>query len=471
MPFCEALHQENLVLKEENKQLRGDNKKLMAQLTLNSGNSSIPSSKDGFKPPKVRSSREKSDKKPGGQPGHEGKGGKLKDNPDKIIPHTVDLCMECGLDLKDVPADEIVRKQIEDLPAVKTIVIEHRIDRKTCPCCQVRWEATGCPAHIRNEFQFGPYIQAIAVYLSAHQFIPAKRTKELFSVLGVELSTGTLDNFRRAASRELTGFMGELRQSIVSSKAAFFDETGMKVSKVRHWVHVACTSVLCLFLLHPKRGREAHEEMNVLPHFKGVLHRDDYRSYRTYGQATHSLCCAHILRDLRFVIDHDEHKEWADKLIHLLIEIKNEVEATKKLKLTSKQAKRHRKSYRALIAEGLHHNPPTVRSDGQTRGITAQPKTVNLLLRMQREEKSFLRFMTHRDARFDNNTAERDLRMNKVRQKISGGFRSRKAGEEFMRVRSFIATAVKQGCDPLEELTKLFTPGNESYMRLVRNPE
>ena len=132
---------------------------------------------------------------------------------------------------------------------------------------------------------------------------------------------------------------------------------------------------------------------------------------------------------------------------------------------------RHRKRYRELIGIGLDKNPPAVKKNGSTRGRTAQTKTVNLLLRLSEKEDEVLRFMTHALAQFDNNQAERDLRMNKVRQKVSGGFRSLVAGQEFMDIRSFVATAIKRGADPVEELVKLFTPGNTNYMRLARHPE
>ena len=224
-------------------------------------------------------------------------------------------------------ADEVLRsKQVEDIPPLRTIVTEHRIEVKTCPGCAARWQAGGCP--VFDQFEYGPRIKAISVYLSAaFPFIPAQRTKQLLGVFGVRLSTGTLANFRKSASCELADFMVRLRQSIVGRAAAFLDETGIKVKGIGHWVHVAATSLFSLFLLHRKRGREAHREMDVLlPRYRGVLHRDDYHSYHNYPQATHSLCNAHVLRDLMYAIDRDEQAEWADPLIKLLIKIKEQSE-------------------------------------------------------------------------------------------------------------------------------------------------
>jgi transposase len=457
MPFCESQQQKI--------------KELEDKLAINSSNSSKPPSKDDFKPPKARYLRKKTTKKPGGQVGHKGLGGKLKDNPDDTINYFVGDCPGCGHNLKDVTPDGFIRKQIEDIPPLRTIVTEHRIELKTCPCCAVQWQAGGCPPEVRHEFEYGPRIKAICVYLSAFQFIPAKRTKQMMEIFGVELSTGTLDNFRKSASRKLEGFLDVLRLSIISSCAGFFDETGMKVKGLGHWAHVAATTLFSLFILHPKRGREAHDDMGVLKLFKGILHRDDYSPYHNYPWATHSLCVAHLLRDLIYAIDRNGQEEWADPLIKLLVKIKEQVERSKNGTLDRGWQGRHRKKYRRLIASGLDNNPLAVKKNGSTRGRTAQTKTVNLLLRLRDKEDEVLRFMTHAHARFDNNQAERDLRMNKVRQKISGGFRSLKAGQEFMNVRSFVATAIKRGADPVEELVKLFTPGNTDYMRLDRHPE
>lgn len=447
-------------------------KRVEDQLAINSGNSSLPPSKNPLRSPKKRSMRTTSTKKRGGQKGHKGQGGKLHDDPDEIQKFTVDQCPDCQMDLRWVTPDEVVRKQIEDLPPIKTFVTEYQIERKTCRSCDIQWEAGGSPAHVRHEFEYGPRIKALSTYLSAYQFIPAKRVKEMLSVFGVSLSTGTLDNFRTSAANRLTDFIDTMRQSIIDSGAGFFDETGIKVNAVGHWVHVAATSLFSLFLLHPKRGREAHRKMGVLAFFKGLLHRDDYHSYRDiYKQATHVLCNAHLIRDLKFVIERAGQKLWAEPLIALLLEMNEEVTKCDSRKLKKRKRIEYRKKYNKLVTLGLKNNPAKVNKTGKTRGRTAQSKSYNLLIRFRDNADEILRFMGNENAEFTNNQAERDLRMNKVRQKISGGFRSTQAGEEFMMVRSFIATAVKRGADPVEELFKVFSPNDQSYMWLARHPE
>lgn len=225
-------------------------------------------------------------------------------------------------------------------------------------------------------------------------------------------------------------------------------------------------------MLHAKRGRIAHKQMGVLTHFRGVLHRDDYHSYRDiYSQAKHALCRAHLILDLKYAIERDDQGEWTQPMIDLLLRANTQTQNSSTGVLDVRWRGRHRKEYDRLVAPGLSKNPLKTKGNGEVRGRTAQTKTCNLLLRFHNKAEDILRFMSDPNAEFTNNQAERDLRMNKVRQKISGGFRSKKAGEEFTTIRSFVATAVKQGADPVEELVKVFTPDNQEYMWLARHPE
>lgn len=485
MPFCEDLWKMNMALGEENKHLRSENellwkenklvkeenKRLKDQLAKNSKNSSKPPSQDGLKSKKSRSLRTPSGKKRGGQKGHTGQGAKLKEDPDNIIRYKLEQCPDCKQSLKETPLDDLIRKQIEEIPPIRTIVTEYQIEVKTCPCCEQRWQAVGYPEEVIHEYQYGPRVKAISLYLSAYQFLPVKRIKEMLSVFGLNLSTGTLDNFRKSAARELDSFMDLLKQSIIASSAGFFDETGMKVNGKNNWVHVAATKTLSLFKLHVNRGTQAHDAIGILAFFLGIAHRDGYRSYNGYEHILFSLCCAHLLRELKFAIEQDGQKDWAQPLINLLIEIKSKVDHSDSGLLDVRWQGRFRKKYRQYLDLGFEQNPPAIRPSGQVKGATAQSKTYNLLLRLRDHEQQVLRFMTHPNAEFDNNQAERDLRMNKVRAKVSGGFRSFQAGEQFMKIRSLVATAIKQGREPIEALVQLCTPGNNEYMQLAAYPE
>jgi transposase len=454
MPFCRELHEEN--------------KRLRDKLGLNSRNSSKSPSQDIHRPVKKRPPEDPPARKPGGQKGHTGQGGKLKDNPDNIIPCTLTDCPECGKELTLEPLNEVIRRQIEAIPEIKTAVTEYRIEVKTCSGCGIQWQAGGCD--LEHEFEYGANIKSLAVYLSAYQFLPQKRIQELLGVFGVQLSTGTLNNFRKSAAKRIEPFVQALKQKLIQAPAAHFDERGLKVGGVSYWVHVASTKLLSFFGIHRNRGQKAHQDMGILPSFSGIAHRDAYRSYDDYEKSRDSLCCAHLLRELQFAIERDNQQQWAQPMIELLLTIKKQEEARTDLKADKRWQGRHRKKYRELINQGLKMNPSAPRPKEQKKGATKQSKTHNLLIRFRDREDDILRFMEESMAEFTNNQAERDLRMNKVRAKISGGFRELTPAEEFMKIRSLISTAVKQSVCPLLTLSQVFIPGNIEFMKLV-NPD
>jgi transposase len=472
LPLCEQLSDRVVEQDQQIQALTLRVKQLEDQLATNSKNSSKPPSSDGLKSPKDRSSRGSSDKKAGGQKGHPGKGGQLSEDPDETFRFSVDQCPDCQVDLRQQALDDLIRKQLIDIPPVVPHVTEYQIELKTCPCCGKQWQAEGCPAGIYHELEYGPGVKAISVYLSAYQYLPIKRTKELLQgILGLKLSSGSLDNFRKSAAAQLSGFMEELKQTITQAGAAFFDETGMKVAKQRFWSHIAATKLHSLFSLHPKRGGEVHEHIGILPGFTGIAHHDALPAYNRFEQATHSLCCAHVLRELTFAVERNGQAEWAEPMIQLLLSIKSSVAKSPTRTVDLRWQGRYRKRYEELVAIGLAANPPTLKADSTKRGKAKQTKTHNLLIRLQDRQVDYLRFMTHAEAEFDNNQAERDLRMNKVKMKVSGCFRSLVAGQEFMAIRSLVATAVKQGCDPIQVLRQVFTHGDSKYMALAKYPD
>ncbi|PSR13115.1 MAG: hypothetical protein C7N36_09355 [Bacteroidetes bacterium] len=346
--------------------------------------------------------RKKSNKLAGGQHGHKGQGGKLKDHPDDTILLTVDHCPDCDFDLRPIPVEELIRRQIEELPPIKT--------------------------------------------------------------------TGSLNNFRRAAANELADFKAAITQTLRQADAAHFDETGIKVDGENHWIHVCCTKLFSLFTIHRRRGKIAHDEMGILPHFTGTAHRDGYKSYDDYLQFLNSLCNAHHIRELKFAIERDGQEQWAKPMIELLLKIKKQVDASPQAIADIRWQGRYLIEYQHLVDLGLKLNPAAQRPDGQIKGRTKQSKTHNLLIRLRDRQDDTLRFMTDPMAKFDNNQAERDLRMNKVRAKVSGGFRSIIAAEQFMIIRSLVSTAVKQAFCPMQILMHVFTPGNKEYLKLATYP-
>lgn len=454
MPFCEA---QQARIKE-----------LEDQLAKNSRNSSKPPSQDHYGSPRPNNSANRDGRKAGGQAGHKGHKAKLKDDPDHTIRYQLDKCPDCDHDLKATLLDELIRKQVEDIPPLRSVITEHQIEVKTCPCCGQQWQAGGCEQ--QHEYEYGPHIKSLAVYMSIHQFIPQGRIQSFLKLFGIKLSTGTLNNFRHQGAKALSEFEFSLKQKLTQAKAAHFDETGMKVNGVNHWVHVASTKLLSWFGIHRNRGRIAHDAFSILPDFKGIAHRDSYRSYDDYPKSKDSLCNAHIIRELEFAIERDGQAFWAKPMLDLLLTIKKQVEARADRIADLRWQGRHRRKYQALVELGLDRNPVALRPDGQVRGRTKQSKTYNLLIRLRDRKEDVLRFMTDPLAEFTNNQAERDLRMNKVRAKVSGGFRAITPAEEFMRLRSFIHTAIKQARCPMEVLAQLFKPGCQDYLSLV-NPD
>ena len=428
--------------------------KLEDQIAKNSRNSSKPPSLDLNRPVKRKSSVNMPKRDPGGQRGHKGQGGKLKDNPDNIVSYKLGECPDCGHDLREVAVEEILRRQVEDIPPIKTVVTEYQTEVKTCPVCVTRWQAGGCTQ--QHEFEYGKWGR--------------ERVKALLEVFGVQLSTGTLNNFRRAASKQLDGFMAGLRSNLKQAPAAYFDETGIRVSGENHWVHVASSKMCSLFGIYRGRGKSAHEAMGILPGFTGIAHRDAYRPYDDYAKKRDSLCCAHIVRELEFVIERHGQQAWAEQLKKLLLKANNKVLKSKHGVVSKTRYFRYRNKYRMLVKQGLDMNPALIRPDTQIKGATKQTKTRNLLMRLYHREEDILRFLVEPLAEFTNNQAERDLRMNKVRAKVSGGFRNLEPAQEFMRIRSLISTAIKQAVCPLQALEMVFTKGNTDYFALI-NPD
>jgi transposase len=440
-----------------------------------SGNSSMPPSSDKpWRSPKKRSLREKTDKAKGGQPGHQGRGGKLSDTPDDIVEFSASCCPHCTHDLREVAISETQIKQLVDIPPIKPVVTQYELHTKCCPNCNARVKADASACPIYHQMEFGPRLKAFCVYLSSYQLLPCQRTTELlWGVLGTSVSTGSLDNFRKLAARLLLPFEGELKKTIQAAAAAFFDETGLRVDGERLWGHTAATSDHTYYGLDHRRGVAAHGRMQVLPNFKGIAHHDALAAYDTFGEATHSLCNAHVLRELNGVIDREKkptHSQFAVELKTLLKAIKQEVDNTKRRKLSIRVAQRHRKQYDKILLTGLKLHPARPRPPTQKQGRVKQTQTHNLLQRMLKRRDDYLRFMTHKDASFDNNQAERDLRMIKGKMKISGCFRSLEAGQEFLRIRSYVSTAIKQGFDPVEKIMDLFCRRDDAVMALAQIP-
>ncbi len=436
---------------------------LEAQLAQNSHNSSKPPSSDGFaRPPKKRSLRKTSGKKPGAQPGHEGHNLSWNEQPDQLIEYLPRQCSGCQTDLSAVVPIGWQSHQVLDLPAnLKLETIEHRAGRKQCPQCH-QLNQVPFPGEATHYLQYGPQLRAFAVYLSQVQLLPYERTCEvLYELFSLTLSQGSLTNMLKVVVALFEQPQQVIRAGLVQAAVAHQDETGLYVQGRRQWQHVMSCSYLTLYAYHLKRGKLATDEIGVLPLFEGTSVHDSWSPYWGYQQCQHALCNAHLLRELTFITE-QWHQEWASELIKLLPEFKAEFETAREQGhshrgLSAGTLSEWRERYANLIAQGLAANPPPEGGwPKNSRGLPKQSKAKNLVDRLHARWRKVLAFAYDFKVPFDNNQAERDLRMIKVQQKVSGSFRSAAGASWFCRIRSYISTLRKQGQSAFKALKQTF---------------
>lgn len=441
------------VLEAENATLRTENAELRAKLGTNSRNSGKPPSSDGpGVKPHPKSQRISSGRKPGGQPGHVGHTLQLVETPDEVMVHAPSHCRACGRNLEDVPAVRRERRQVMDLPPVQVRVIEHQAETKCCPGCGTA--TTGAfPTGVEAPAQYGPGVATVAVYLNQEQLLPMERTSAVMAeMFSCPIAEGTLERAVEACHEQLATVETAIRQGVERSSLAHFDETGTNIGGKTEWLHVASTPSLTFYATDPKRGRLAMEKIGVLPQFKGRAVHDGLSSYWQYGKCEHALCNAHHLRELTYV-EEELGQAWAKDLKGLLLEIKQAVDDARDqglVELSAEATDAFGMRYDELLAIGLAMNPKPPPSG--KRGRPKRGKAGSLLGRLQEHKGATLAFMEDFVVPFDNNQAERDVRMVKVREKISGCFRTKAGAERFCRIRGYISTLRKQGMPILSSL-------------------
>jgi transposase len=432
-------------------------KELEERLAENSRNSSKPPSSDPTKP-KPKSLRGRSGKKPGGQKGHPGRTLSLVEDPRHIVVHSPEGCEGCGRALVDIEASGYERRQVVDVPPLLALeVTEHRAQRKRCAGCG-RSTTAPFPEEASARVSYGPRVEALGVYLMEYQLLPYERASELLGDLFGERApgAGTLHSALRRCFEGLKETEEAIEEGLREARVGHFDETGLRVGGEGMWVHVASTAELTHYAVHPKRGFEATKGIGILPAFGGVAVHDGLSAYRHYERCEHALCNAHHLRELTFVEEEHE-QEWAGRMKALLSEIEEAVReeaASGGTHLAQGKAEKFEGRYRLLLEAGLKANPPPERTG--KRGRPKQTKGKNLVDRLEKHRSEVLRFMHDFRVPFDNNQAERDLRMVKVRQKISGCFRTMEGAAMFCRIRGYISTARKQGKNLLAALEGVF---------------
>jgi transposase len=426
---------------------------LERQLGLNSGNSGKPPSSDGLKkkPVRVSSLRERSGKKTGGQQGHPGKTLNRTDSPDATIDHFPDTCAGCGGPLNEAMSTGHAARQVFDLPEPQPLLVtEHRAHACCCAKCGTQTRAA-FPEGVTAPVQYGANIAAIVVYLLHFQFLPEKRLAMLMADLfGIHLVTATIAGMSRNCAARFQSFAATVRDHVAAAPVKHMDETGFRIGGKTQWLHIASTIWLTLYRVSPKRG-------SLMENVLGIVVHDHWKPYYTLKGVLHALCNAHHLRELKALVE-IEKEDWARKMQRLLRRACHATNLAREqgVELSPRLIALIERRYDAILTEGFafHDAQPALISTARRR-MGRRPRRVghNLLRRLQTRKQDVLRFLSDPTVPFTNNLAERDGRMMKLRQKISGGFRSLEGAEDFSVIRSLISTARKQGWDILQTLT------------------
>jgi transposase len=426
------------------------------RLEMNSSNSHKPPSGDIFDKPSPKSRRKRHKRKSGGQPGHPGNTLDLTANPDRIIPHAVLRCRRCSHSLEEVAVHGEERRQVFDIPPVKLEVTEHRAEIKICPHCGARNKAD-FPEDVTQTVGYGPEFKARVAYLKDYQYVAVERVCELIEdfyghrpseamVLGIGLEGAERVKPVQEAVR---AYLKE-REPVTHN-----DETGLRIEGKTCWLHTVSSEFLTYYGVHACRGREAMDAMGILGFRKGVVMHDCWKPYFTYPDAVHALCNVHLLRELTFIQERYG-QVWAENMEALLLKMKRSTDKARgnKKTLTARRIEKYELQYEMILRLGFRKNPLHRRGEEGKgkRGRVGQSKPRNLLRRMREHKSAILLFLKDLRVPFDNNQAERDIRMMKVKQKVSGGFRSWEGARAFCQIRGYISTARKNGTRALDAL-------------------
>ena len=442
-----ALAQRDAVIAE----LRAEIAELRRQLGQNSRNSSKPPSTDGLAKPAPKSLRRRSGRKPGGQPGHPGSRLEQVSAPDEVLRHEPRACGGCGSGLDGAAQVGVRRRQVFDIAPIAVRVVEHQLIERRCGCGVV---TTGqAPEGVGAPVQYGPRVAAIMVYLYVGQFLSKARTATaLAELFNTPVSAGTVAAMTARAADGLGGFLDLVRDQIAGAEVAHFDETGLRVEGKLRWVHSASTGKYSLITVHGRRGREAMNAAGVLPEFAGVAVHDAWAPYDTYPQFSHALCNAHALRELAAVTELATENDttagrwcWATQIGEALRELNILIHhtASPDAGAVAEQVRR----YHDAAVIGAHQT--------RERATKLQRKHHALARRLRDRQGDYLRFTTDDRVPFDNNAGEREIRMIKLRQKVSGCLRTLTGAAQFCAIRSYLATAAKHGINFFDALITL----------------
>jgi transposase len=429
---------------------------LERRLGLNSSNSGKPPSSDGLKKPaRVKSLRERSGNAPGGQKGHKGETLRQVTDPNEVADHYPPTCSMCGVDLDPKTSIGHSARQVFDLPEPQPLVVtEHRAHDCQCDVCGTTTRAL-FPDGVNAPVQYGARITAFVIYLLHYQLLPENRLAALMADLfGVKVATATIARMSRTCAERLRGFAQTVCDLVAGASVKHMDETGFRIGGKTQWLHVASTALLTFYRVCAKRG-------SLLANVSGIVVHDHWKPYYTMQGVLHALCNAHHLRELKALVE-IEKDEWAGRMQRLLRRACYAVNRARErgVPLKPRLIECFERRYDTILAEGLVFHEaqlPLVRAaikgGGKRRGRAPRRTGHNLLLRLATRKEDTLRFLHDPTVPFTNNQAERDGRMMKLRQKISGGFRSLQGALDFALIRTFFSTAKKQGWNFIDALT------------------
>lgn len=430
---------------------------VQARLAKSSRNSSKPPSSDGYgKVKRTTSLRKSGDKPKGGQPGHDGQTLMASERPERVETHEVFNCAYCQASLAESAAVGYEERQVFDIPAIRIEVTAHRAEIKVCPACGSASKGS-FPASVTQSVQYGPAVQTWAAYFTNQHHVPVERTTEIFAdLVQHRVSEATVLKASEHLERCIEPSTAAVKARLRDADVLHVDESGLQVTGKLYWLHVASTDRLTSYEVHAKRGHEAMEDAGILGAFTGTAVHDHWKPYFKYDGCAHALCNAHHLRELHF-IDTQYQQAWAKDMTELLLEIKAAVHATPApaMGLTPPECEAFAQRYDAVVQLGFDTNRPPVSPPAGERRKRGRPKrspAVNLLIRLRDFKGEVLAFMADFRVPFDNNQGERDIRMVKVKQKVSGGFRTLEGAQRFGRLRGYISTARKQAKNVFEAI-------------------
>ena len=431
---------------------------LNAKIRTDSTNSSKAPSSDMAKK-KRNNSRKPSDKKRGGQPGHTGSTILFCEDPDDTEIHVIKSC-QCGHLFNG--SETIIKeekRQVIDIPEPKIQVTEHKVITYLCPICS-KVHSAEFPEGVNAPVQYGNNLKTYVVYLMNYQLLPYKRTADLFANLhNLPISEGTLAKINSEFAGRLDIPLSFIKQTIIASEVVHFDESGLYAEGKRNWLHVASTNQYTFYFSHMSRGKNALDEAGILPHFHGTACHDSWKTYYRFNDCKHSLCNAHHLRELQGIIDNYSYN-WAIEMKVLLENAKKLVDDAIEKDFSSLRTESIvdiEKCYGQIIINGYKEVPKPLPKPPKQRGRQKKGKALCLLTRLDERKSEILDFIHDFSKPFDNNQAERDIRMMKVKQKISGTFRSNKGAEYFCKSRSYISTAIKHGNNIFDTIKRIYT--------------